>query len=330
MTLDWYPVGTGPSCCSENNPNLRMVLTRNPNFHGELYPSEGMPGDAEPGFSPTRQPLPFIDAPSIAWRRKNSLLEQIPPGYYDSSGISSDAFDQAVQIDAQGEPILTDAMREQGIPLLTSVEPSIFYLGFNMLDPVVGGDSQRARLLRRAISIAVDYEEFISIFANGRGVVAQGPIPPGIFGHREGEAGINPFVYEWRDGRPVRRSLDEARVLMEQAGYPGGIERETGRTLTINYEAVATGPDDRARLNWIRKQFAKLGIDLVSAPPTTTAFRINCATAPARSSCLAGTRTIRTPRISSSCCMDPMARSSIRARTPPIMPIPSSIACSMR
>jgi peptide/nickel transport system permease protein len=109
----------------------------------------------------------------------------------------------------------------------------------------------------------VDFEEFISIFTNGRGLVAQGPIPPGIFGYREGEAGINPFVYEWVDGRAVRRSLDEARVLMEQAGYPGGRDQATGRALTINYEAIATGPDDRARLNWIRKQFAKLGIELV-------------------------------------------------------------------
>jgi ABC-type transport system substrate-binding protein len=50
---------------------------------------------------------------------------------------------------------------------------------------------------------------------------------------------------------------------MEQAGYPNGVDRETGRALSLNYEAVATGPDDRARLNWIRKQFAKLGIELV-------------------------------------------------------------------
>ncbi|MBK5964883.1 peptide ABC transporter substrate-binding protein [Thiocystis minor] len=265
ITLDWYPVGSGPFFLSENNPNLRMVLERNPHFHGEAYPTEGMPGDAESGIlADAGKPLPFIDRAIYSIEKEeiprwNKFLQ----GYYDSSGIASDAFDQAVQIDVEGEPILTDAMREQGISLLTSVEPSSFYLGFNMLDPVIGGDSPRARLLRRAISIALDYEEFISIFTNGRGVVAQGPIPPGIFGYREGEAGINPFVYEWRDGRPVRRSLDEAKVLMEQAGYPNGIERETGRTLTINYEAVATGPDDRARLNWIRKQFAKLGIDLV-------------------------------------------------------------------
>ena len=35
-----------------------------------------------------------------------------------------------------------------------------------MLDPVVGGDSDRARKLRQAISIAIDQEESISIFRN--------------------------------------------------------------------------------------------------------------------------------------------------------------------
>jgi ABC-type transport system substrate-binding protein len=191
--------------------------------------------------------------------RWNKFLQ----GYYDNSGIASDAFDQAVRLGASGEPMLTEAMREKGIELLTAVEPSIFYMGFNMLDPVIGGSSQRTRLLRRAISIAMDYEEFISIFANGRGLPAQGPIAPGIFGYREGEAGINPYVYAWRDGRPVRRGIEEARRLLEQAGYPGGRDQETGRALSINFEAVATGPDDKSRLNWIRKQFAKLGIELV-------------------------------------------------------------------
>ncbi|WP_296695657.1 ABC transporter substrate-binding protein [Thiocapsa sp. UBA6158] len=265
IMLDWYPVGTGPFMLGENNPNLRMVLERNPNFRGEPYPSEGMPGDAESGIlADAGRPMPFIEE-AIYSLEKESIprWNKFLQGFYDSSGIASDAFDQAVQIDAGGEPVLTDAMRERGISLLTSVEPSVMYMGFNMLDPVIGGDSERARLLRRAISIAVDFEEFISIFTNGRGLVAQGPIPPGIFGYREGEAGINPFAYEWIDGRVVRRSLDEARVLMEQAGYPGGRDQATGRALTINYEAIATGPDDRARLNWIRKQFAKLGIELV-------------------------------------------------------------------
>jgi len=275
ILLDWYPIGTGPYLLSENNPNLRMVLERNPNFHGETYPGEGMPEDQASGIlSDAGRSLPFIDR-AVYSLEKESIPRwtKFMQGYYDSSGIASDAFDQAIQIDARGEPILTEAMRERDISLLTSVEPSIYYMGFNMLDPVVGGGSERARLLRRAISIAVDFEEFISIFANGRGVAAQGPLPPGIFGHREGEAGINPFVYQWRNGRPERRGLDEARLILEQAGYPGGIDPATGRALNIHYEAVATGPDDRARLNWIRKQFAKLGIELVIRSTDYNRFR---------------------------------------------------------
>jgi ABC-type transport system substrate-binding protein len=50
LTLDWYPVGTGPYMLTENDPNARMVLERNPNFHGETYPCAGEPGDREAGL----------------------------------------------------------------------------------------------------------------------------------------------------------------------------------------------------------------------------------------------------------------------------------------
>jgi oligopeptide transport system substrate-binding protein len=50
ITLDWYPIGTGPYMLTINNPNRQMVLQRNPNFHGETYPTEGDPGDAEAGL----------------------------------------------------------------------------------------------------------------------------------------------------------------------------------------------------------------------------------------------------------------------------------------
>jgi ABC-type transport system substrate-binding protein len=265
LTLDWYPVGTGPFMLSENNPNLRMVLARNPNFHGERYPSEGMPDDAAAGLlDDAGKPLPFVDQAVYSLEQESiPYWNKFLQGYYDSSGVSSDAFDQAIQFDPAGEAGLTDEMREQGIELVTAVQTSIWYMGFNMLDPLLGGDSERARLLRQAITIAVDFDEYISIFANGRGVEGQGPIPPGIFGHREGEAGINPYVFDWRDGRAVRKPLSAAKALLSEAGYPDGRDPETGRPLTIYYEAMDAGADGKARLNWMRKQFAKLGIELV-------------------------------------------------------------------
>ena len=50
--------------------------------------------------------------------------------------------------------------------------------------------------------------EFIDIFMNGRGLPAQGVIPPGIFGHEEAEAGFNPVVYDWVDGSEKQHSDD--------------------------------------------------------------------------------------------------------------------------
>ncbi len=275
ITLDWYPVGTGPFMLTVNNPNLQMVMSRNPNFHGEKYPDEGAPGDEAAGMLvDAGKPLPFIDKVVFSLEKEtipywNKFLQ----GYYDASGISSDSFDQAISFDAAGQMGLSESMQAQGIQLKTSPASSIFYMGFNMRDPVVGGESERARLLRQAISIAVDYEEFISIFANGRGLAAQGPIPPGIFGYLEGEAGVNPYVYEWVDGQKQRKTLDQAKKLLADAGYPGGRDVETGKPLTIHFDVTASGPDDKAWLNWYRKQFEKLGIQLVVRNTDYNRFR---------------------------------------------------------
>ncbi len=265
ITLDWYPVGTGPFMLTVNDPNRRMVLERNPNFHGERYPAEGEPGDAEAGLlEDAGRPLPFIDKAVYSLEKEDiPYWNKFLQGYYDTSGITSDSFDQAIRVGGEGEVSLTEAMRAKGIRLQTAVNTSIFYLGFNMLDSVIGGYGERQRKLRQAISIALDYEEYISIFANGRGIPAQGPIPPGIFGHVEGEPGINPYVYDWRDGRPVRKSIAEARRLLAEAGYADGVDQETGRPLVLYFDVTAMGPDDKARLEWYRKQFQKLDIQLI-------------------------------------------------------------------
>jgi ABC-type transport system substrate-binding protein len=265
LTLDWYPVGTGPFMLTVNNPNRQMILERNPNFKGEVYPSEGEAGDGERGLlRDAGKPLPFLEKAVYSLEKESiPYWNKVLQGYYDASGIGSDTFDQAVAISSQGDIGLTDAMQDKGIRLATSVAPTDIYMGFNMLDPVVGGDSERARKLRRAISVAMDYEEYIAIFANGRGVAAQGPIPPAIFGHRAGAVGINRYVYDWVDGRPQRKSIEDARRLLAEAGYPDGIESATGKPLVLNLDVTARGPDDKARLDWIRKQFAKLNLQLV-------------------------------------------------------------------
>lgn len=265
IVLDWFPVGTGPYMLTENNPNRRMVMERNPNFRGEPYPDEGEKTDRMKGFlEDAGNTMPFINKAIFSLE-----IESIPAwnkflqGYYDTSGIQSDSFDQAVQFNTRGEAELTPEMRDKHIHLLTATTTSTYYMGFNMNDDIVGGYNERAKLLRRAISIAVDYEEFISIFANGRGVPAQGPIPPGIFGHLDGKQGINPYVYNWQNGKAIRKPVTEARQLMIQAGYPDGRDKDTGRSLILYFDTPAAGPGSKAVFDWYRKQFKKLGITLV-------------------------------------------------------------------
>lgn len=265
ISLSWYPVGTGAFYLAENNPNRRMLLKKNPNYRSVYYPTQGMPGDAEKGYLkyagkrlPMYEQILFsLEKESIP--RWNKFLQ----GYYDFSGVSNDSFDQAIAVTKTGKPILTPSMKDKKIRLTSSVQPSIFYMGFNMLDDVVGGHSKANTKLRQAISIAINYEEYISIFLNGRGEIAQSPIPPGIFGHLSGKAGINPYVYQWQAGGIQRLPIERAKQLLAEAGYPKGYSAKTGKQLILNYDTPAgNGPEEKAYFSWLRKQFAKLGVAL--------------------------------------------------------------------
>jgi len=272
LILDWWPVGTGPFMLSENDPNRRMVLSRNPNFRGETYPCEGEAGDRQAGLlADCGKVLPLIDQ-AVFTREKESIpyWNKFLQGYYDASGIASDNFDQAVRLGGSGEATLTDEMRAQGIRLLAGVRASTFYMGFNLRDPVVGGLTDAGRKLRQAVSIAIDQEEFISIFLNGRGVPAMGPLPPGIFGYEDGKAGINPRVYDWvadpakpEGGEARRKSVTEAKRLLAEAGWPNGRNAKTGEPLVLNLDTTSGGMGDKARLDWLTRQFAKIDVQLV-------------------------------------------------------------------
>ena len=138
ITLDWYPIGTGAYLLSENNPNRRMILEKNPNFHLETYPAEGEPTDNAKGLlNDAGKLLPFIDKVVFMLEKETiPRWTKFLQGYFDLSSIASDNFDQAVQFTG-GNAELTPSMIQKKIRLQTSVEPSTSYMGFNMLDGTV-------------------------------------------------------------------------------------------------------------------------------------------------------------------------------------------------
>ena len=89
-------------------------------------------------------------------------------------------------------------------------------------------------------------------------------MPPGIFGSREGTPeGVNPLTHVWRDGKAVRRPIEDARKLMAEAGYADGRDAKTGKPLVLNYDVYYPAtPERKPEIDWVVRQFAKLDIQL--------------------------------------------------------------------
>ena len=278
IKLDKNMVGTGPYKLVEYDPTNQIVFERNGNFREARYPALPVPQDDDAAARASYEKmwasgmleaagarLPMIDR--IVFRMEKESVprwNKFLQGYYDASGITSDLFDEAVSLTSQGDANVSDDMRRRGICLRTSLPRGVGYYAFNMTDKVVGGYTEAKRKLRRAISIAINVEEYIAVFMNGRGIAAQSPIPPGICGNEDGKDGMNPFVYRWDETlrHPVRRGLDEARQLLKEAGYDNGYDAD-GKQLIIRFAAVAKTADSKAALKWTLKQFEKLNIRLV-------------------------------------------------------------------
>ncbi|MFA6037280.1 MAG: ABC transporter substrate-binding protein [Legionellales bacterium] len=264
ISLNWYPVGTGPYVLTVNNPNRQMILEKNPNFRKQYYPSVGMPGDLEAGLLKNAgKQIPMVDK-IVFSLEKEAIPRWIKflQGYYDRSVVGTDNYNQAIVTTGQGS-VLAPLLANKGMEIYSDTSEMTSYWGFNMLDPIVGGNDEKRRALRQAISIAMDVEEYIAIFLNDRGTVAQSPIPPGIEGYQVGKAGMNPYVYRWENNQAKRLSLDYAKQLLAKAGYPNGRHAQTGEPLVLNYDVISTGdPAEKAEFAWVQKQFNKLNIEL--------------------------------------------------------------------
>lgn len=245
-----WPVGTGPYRLVRFDPANQIELLANPNYRRGSFAGEPLPRCRRIVFQLERESIPN-------WIKFSQ-------GYYDNSGIPDDMFSTALTLNPGGDLALSPAMQAKGIGLSAAVNPEIFYFGFNMQDPVVGGMTAEGRALRQALSIILDYQEYLEIFHNGQGLAAQSLLPPGIFGHVSGAEGVNPWTDRWDAARqrPIRLGIERAQALLAQAGYPGGRNRR-GERLTLHLDhASASRSTFKAEFQWLKGRFARLGIDL--------------------------------------------------------------------
>lgn len=132
-----------------------------------------------------------------------------------------------------------------------------------MDDRVVGAAAgARGRALRQAMSLAIDGEEFQRLFTNGRGIAAQSPLPPDIFGYDP--AYRNPY-----------RTVDLARAaeLLRAAGYPSGIDSTTGRPLHLTLDVNDTSSRALLMFQFFRDSWKPLGLDVEIIATDYNAFQ---------------------------------------------------------
>ena len=254
-----HPVGSGPYQLTVYEKQSRWVLQKSENWYGvrhpewkapaAVYPSEGTEEDRRLGrLADAGRALPLTDR--VEFRREKEGIPRFNKflqGYYDGSGIAKESFDQVIQ-----EGSLSPEMIEQGVWLDRTIEPVVFYLGFNMDDPIVGtARGDRGRKLRQAMSLAIDPEEYLRIFHNGRGMVAESPLPPSLYGYDP----------EYRN--PYRGlDLPRAKRLMAEAGYPNGIDPETGDALKLIFSSYNTSTSGLLTYQWYTSAWKQLGIDV--------------------------------------------------------------------
>lgn len=241
-----HPVGTGPYILHRWKRNYRIEFVRNPKWKEtgrvELYPSEGTEEDRRLGLlDDAGKQLPFLDRivqyvvddPATQWM-------MFLAGQFSSSVISRDNWDVVVTPDKG----LVDKLKKQKIDLVSSPTLSLYYLGFNMDDPVVGKNKK----LRQALSCAYNPELIVKYF-NGRVAPVYGPIPDPMPGFKP-----EPTAYSY--------NLEKAKRLLAEAGYPNGIDPETGRRLELTLELGDAGSDTRQRMDLLIDMFDKIGVVL--------------------------------------------------------------------
>lgn len=271
LTLDRWPVGTGPYLMTEYVQDRRHVMKRNPNYRGEPYPCEGMPGDKELGLlDDCGKKTPFIDTiVSTVEKERVPMRGKFRQGFFDVEVFERVDTGLEYRLEMEDSEVVRREYEAKGFRLERFTDVTSWIIGFNMLDPVIGKGATpeqdtKNRKLRQAISIAIDWEEYSKVFPHKGGETAMGLLPAGIYGSRHGKPDdANPVTHKRAGGQLVRRPLEDARKLLAEAGYPDGRDVKTGRPLVVNYDYYALPtPERKAEIEWVVKQFAKLGIQL--------------------------------------------------------------------
>jgi ABC-type transport system substrate-binding protein len=241
-----HPVGTGPYHLAFWKRSSKMVFEANPNFRELYFDAEPAADDANGQEILARlkgKRLPMVG------RIEVSVIEETQPrllaflnGEHDFLFLLPEEFANLVVPNNRLAPNL------QKLGLLMRQEPALdlTYAYFNMKDPVVGGYTPDKVALRRAITLAYNTRDEISIIRKNQAIPAQTPYSPGVAGYdpafRTGANEYNPA---------------KAKALLDMFGYidrdgDGYRDMPDGSPLVVHYASPPTSRDQQFDELWKR------------------------------------------------------------------------------
>jgi ABC-type transport system substrate-binding protein len=249
-----HPVGTGPYVLKNWRFNYRVEFVRNPSFNGQTYPTTGEPADGEAGLlEDAGKPLPLMDSVvDYEIQEFYTVWQMFLGGQIYSTGISKDYFEKVINPQLE----LSDALKKRGVRLYKTPEMALWYIAFNMKDPIIGSSSdpvinEKHRKLRQAFALAIDVQTYCSVISNNRDTPANTILPPGLGGHTE-----TPYVYRFDRAR--------AKQLLAEAGYPEGHD-SNGQPLRLTMISMGAGStESRQQGEFLVEHLHAIGVELVA------------------------------------------------------------------
>lgn len=237
-----HPVGTGPYEMESWTRNTEIKLKKNKNFRTVLFPIDGSTESKDKGKS-----LPLAENVTLKISSElQPLWLSFLKGELDYGIIPKDNFDQVFTNNA-----LNDDVKQKGINIHYQHRPDVTFIAFNMEHPILGKNKN----LRKAFATSIDRKLLLEKFYNNRGIVSEGPLPPGFDG------------YDSNYKSNLQFDIEKAKEYLRLAGYP------EGKGLPVfDYEMSNSATWSRQFAEFIKDQWAQIGIQIKLNPNTWPQF----------------------------------------------------------
>jgi len=249
-----HAVGTGPFVLKDWIRNQKLIFKRNSKYWDATYPTEGEPQDQIQGLLvDSGKKVPFVDEITLwVYVESQPLWLNFLQGNLDFGGIPKEAYDSV--FDEKGE--IKEEIKRKKIVITKEEDPDIVFFVFNMEDPIVG----KNKFLRQAVNCAIDRAEMINLFYNNRAVIANGPIPPGIWGYDPNLK--NPYSFDLERAKGLKI---KARELYQMSGGKGDIP-------TILYD-ITNSTVARQLAEQVSHELTKIGLKIETRVGTWPQFQ---------------------------------------------------------